>query len=543
MTNSYEYHELTSAFPLMNEQALKELAADIAANGLRDPIVLLDDKVLDGRNRIVACAMCDPPIDPDVIPFDALLHGDSPEAYIQSKNKCRRHLCAEQSRPQPNMNLKNVVNIRSQIACWSDAVLQKLNDNQVQQLMNLIESFEGNFGVLWTMVQERIISQNPYDQNSDNQETKSSNSLNKTVVDWVENNPSTETQDTEVQDDDGHAVPKMSSYVRAEKKAEKKKESKKANKTQASENPPDSPSDESSGVTGTSTLETKTAATNAPQASSETKYVSLDEFIASGEKVTKDSAVFDPETGERMHFAKLARLVMEAKGQSEDTSVQETTGDTEESQPEPVHTVVRGNTTSLPSFDRDVEVTRLILMLLNGGWLKQETGTPGTLAAEVERILAKHNVAVENAEVEALMNSHGYENHDDNVHEVSTPKPASKKAKAEPVAFDTNTLNNVDWSNPDPGMDAIVNKEVDGVPAVFLSHVKQIEEEINAESTTKAIAAVCEKIKIDGGCMYPPNAFRKCDLKKLWQGIKQEHPTVVAEWSNESITIFPSQVG
>src|SRR5262249_42861997 len=41
-------------FPLMSEPELRELGEDIKANGLRTPIVVYKDKLLDGRNRLDA---------------------------------------------------------------------------------------------------------------------------------------------------------------------------------------------------------------------------------------------------------------------------------------------------------------------------------------------------------------------------------------------------------------------------------------------------------------------------------------------------------
>ena len=66
----------------MGERELKALAADISVHGLREAIVLLDGKVLDGRNRQAACAMCDPPVELEFYPFDPLIHGDDPIDFL-----------------------------------------------------------------------------------------------------------------------------------------------------------------------------------------------------------------------------------------------------------------------------------------------------------------------------------------------------------------------------------------------------------------------------------------------------------------------------
>jgi hypothetical protein len=54
----YELHEACSAWPQMELEALKELAEDIKANGLKEAIALTPDgKLLNGRNRALACEM------------------------------------------------------------------------------------------------------------------------------------------------------------------------------------------------------------------------------------------------------------------------------------------------------------------------------------------------------------------------------------------------------------------------------------------------------------------------------------------------------
>jgi hypothetical protein len=81
-----DYHPLADIFPLMADDEFAELVADIKANGLHEPIVLLDDLILDGRNRYRACLAA------DVVPALTPFRGDDPVAFIISVNIRRRHL-------------------------------------------------------------------------------------------------------------------------------------------------------------------------------------------------------------------------------------------------------------------------------------------------------------------------------------------------------------------------------------------------------------------------------------------------------------------
>jgi hypothetical protein len=83
---NYPYHELCRMFPPCSPEELEGLRESIEKQGLLEPIVLLDGKILDGRNRASACMMLG--IEPTTVEFD----GDNPVAFVLAKNLNRRHL-------------------------------------------------------------------------------------------------------------------------------------------------------------------------------------------------------------------------------------------------------------------------------------------------------------------------------------------------------------------------------------------------------------------------------------------------------------------
>jgi hypothetical protein len=86
----YRFHPACTVFPQLSDEELRELADDIATNGLRNPIVLWKGKILDGRNRYLACGMAG--VEARFTEFD----GDDPIGWVVSQNLLRRHLTASQ---------------------------------------------------------------------------------------------------------------------------------------------------------------------------------------------------------------------------------------------------------------------------------------------------------------------------------------------------------------------------------------------------------------------------------------------------------------
>ena len=86
----YEFHRISQVFPLISDAEIDELAEDIKANGLTHPIILFEEKILDGRNRYLACKKG------GVEPTFCEYTGDTPIQFSLSLNLHRRHLTLSQ---------------------------------------------------------------------------------------------------------------------------------------------------------------------------------------------------------------------------------------------------------------------------------------------------------------------------------------------------------------------------------------------------------------------------------------------------------------
>lgn len=74
-------------FPMMADDELLGLAEDIKANGVREPIVVANGELVDGRNRRAACKIAGV-----VPPVRELGEADDPTTYVLSANIHRRHM-------------------------------------------------------------------------------------------------------------------------------------------------------------------------------------------------------------------------------------------------------------------------------------------------------------------------------------------------------------------------------------------------------------------------------------------------------------------
>src|SRR5215469_2177466 len=91
----YAHHPLAEMFPLLKDAEFDDLVEDIRKHGLREPICLFEQRIIDGRNRKRACIKAGVEPRYHSIEFD---NYDAAAAYVISKNMRRRHLAPKQRR-------------------------------------------------------------------------------------------------------------------------------------------------------------------------------------------------------------------------------------------------------------------------------------------------------------------------------------------------------------------------------------------------------------------------------------------------------------
>lgn len=82
-----DIHPMANVMPMLQEHEFKLLVKDIQTNGQKEPIVIYEEKVLDGRNRLKACQKLG--LDIQAVKLDEEI---DPVQYVKSMNVHRRHL-------------------------------------------------------------------------------------------------------------------------------------------------------------------------------------------------------------------------------------------------------------------------------------------------------------------------------------------------------------------------------------------------------------------------------------------------------------------
>ena len=145
-----EFNKIANIYPLMKDntkekELWEQFKNDIKDKGLVNPIVLLDDKILDGRNRAIACE------EVGVDPIYEIFKGTESEAldYVISNNSLRRHLSSGQRAALAidNEELFNKIREESksrQVRKPVNSVVQKIAQQNIRTCENLAKKFDTN---------------------------------------------------------------------------------------------------------------------------------------------------------------------------------------------------------------------------------------------------------------------------------------------------------------------------------------------------------------------------------------------------------------
>jgi len=88
--NPRQPHQYADLFPMLDVEPFRQLTASIREEGLQNPIITYKGKVLDGRNRLLACSNA------QVEPRFEEYEGDDPLGFVFRANLIRRHLTTGQ---------------------------------------------------------------------------------------------------------------------------------------------------------------------------------------------------------------------------------------------------------------------------------------------------------------------------------------------------------------------------------------------------------------------------------------------------------------
>lgn len=136
-----EFHEFANVFPLLEGKEFDALLRDVRDHGIREPVVIYEDKILDGRNRWNVCQVLG--IEAPTRQFD----GSDALEFVVSLNLHRRHLTTSQR----SMIGARIANLKgrgrpAEIASYeaisesTAAKMMKVGRSSVQRAGQVIES-------------------------------------------------------------------------------------------------------------------------------------------------------------------------------------------------------------------------------------------------------------------------------------------------------------------------------------------------------------------------------------------------------------------
>jgi N6-adenosine-specific RNA methylase IME4 len=122
----YLFHPIAEIFPLLPDGELQRLAEDIRLHGLKEPVLLFESKILDGRNRALACTLAK--IAPTFTTFAGSTAAEA-IAHVWSTNMQRRHL-TESQKAAAEVNREEVeASYAAQVRALEEAAKARQHEN------------------------------------------------------------------------------------------------------------------------------------------------------------------------------------------------------------------------------------------------------------------------------------------------------------------------------------------------------------------------------------------------------------------------------
>jgi hypothetical protein len=126
--STYEFHPIADAWPMLKDDEFEKLVEDIRANGLKQDIVIYEGKILDGRNRYLACQGASAQI------YTVQYAGTDPVGHARSLNDLRRHL-SDSERAMVAAKLANLSN--GQKSSSANLLSTPITQSAAAEMMNV----------------------------------------------------------------------------------------------------------------------------------------------------------------------------------------------------------------------------------------------------------------------------------------------------------------------------------------------------------------------------------------------------------------------
>ncbi len=132
----YDFHDIANIYPLAKEEEYELLKESIKERGQLSPIVIFDKKIIDGRNRYLACK------DLSIEPIIEIFTGTEDEAlqYTIELNSGRRHMTKSQSAMMAaNYVLKSRTGTGKKVSVVATAKMFLVSEKYITRAMSLFD--------------------------------------------------------------------------------------------------------------------------------------------------------------------------------------------------------------------------------------------------------------------------------------------------------------------------------------------------------------------------------------------------------------------